>query len=89
MFRFAKRNKELSQIFPAEFVEDLKATHTRDGEAALDPAALAAAQLRTFAALGKHLRALGEQVGGGFEGEWWERMEARVREDLGQWAQSG
>jgi predicted nucleotidyltransferase len=80
--RFAKRNKELSRIFPAEFIEDLKSTYTQPGQSALDPAAIAAAQVRTLSALGKHLQALSDQVGGGFEAEWYPRLLARLTRDL-------
>src|SRR5438093_4116693 len=55
---FGKRNKELSRIFPADFIADLKSTYTEAGQSALDPAAIAAAQVRTLAALGKHLSSL-------------------------------
>jgi hypothetical protein len=83
--RMGKRNKELSRIFPPEFIADLKSTYTGDGQSALDPGAMAAAQLRTLAALGKHLQALGEQVGSGFERVWFDRMYRQVRKDLGRW----
>ena len=37
---------------------------------------------RTFAALGKHLEALSDQVGGGFEPEWFRRLFERAQRDL-------
>jgi hypothetical protein len=80
--RFGKRNKELSRIFPAEFIADLKSTYTETGQSALDRAAIAAAQIRTLSALGKHLEALSDQVGGGFEPEWYPRLLARMKRDL-------
>lgn len=82
--RFSKRAKELNAIFPPEFIEDLKGTYTEAGEAALDLAAIAAAQIRTFAVLGKHLQALSDQVGGGFEPEWFDRLFRKVQADLNQ-----
>jgi hypothetical protein len=33
--RFGKRNKELSRIFPPDFLEDLKSTYTQAGQSAL------------------------------------------------------
>jgi hypothetical protein len=80
--RFSKRAKELSQIFPPDFIEDLESSYTRAGQSALDPAAMAAAQVRTFTALGKHLQALSDQVGGGFEPEWYPRLLAKLTRDL-------
>ena len=81
---FGKRNKELSRIFPADFIADLKSTYTEAGQSALDPAAIAAAQVRTLAALGKHLEALSDQAGGGFEPEWYPRLLAKLKRDLGR-----
>jgi hypothetical protein len=80
--RFGKRNKELSRFFPAEFIADLKSTYTETGQSALDLAAIAAAQIRTLSALGKHLQALSDQVGGGFEPEWYSRLLAKLERDL-------
>jgi hypothetical protein len=41
-----------------------------------------APQVRTFTALGKHLQALSDQVGGGFESEWYPRLLAKLTRDL-------
>lgn len=65
--RYPTRGKELTKIFPSDFISDLESTYTQAGEFALDLGAIAAAQIRTFAALGKHLQAASNQVGGGFE----------------------
>jgi hypothetical protein len=80
--RFSKRAKELSQIFPAEFLTDLESTYPEGGDSALDLTALAAALIRTFAALGRHLQAQSEQVGGGFEPEWYDRLFRKMRADI-------
>jgi hypothetical protein len=82
--RTGKRNKELSRIFPPEFMADLMGTYTQAGQSALDLPAIAAAQLRTFAALGKHLQSLSDQVGGGFEPVWYPRLYSKVTRDLQQ-----
>jgi hypothetical protein len=80
--RFSKRAKELSQIFPADFLADLESTYMKGGESALEPTAVAAALTRTFAALRKHLHAQSEQVGGGFEPEWFDRLFTKMRDDI-------
>jgi hypothetical protein len=80
--RFSKRAKELSQIFPAEFMADLESTYMEGGQSALDPTALAAALIRTFAALRKHLQAQSEEVGGGFEPAWFDRLFAKMQDDI-------
>jgi hypothetical protein len=87
--RYGKRNKELSRIFPPDFIADLKSTYTQEGESALDLPALAAAQIRTFAALGKHLKALSDQLGGGFEPAWFARLFEKVTTDLSLFIPSG
>src|SRR5207247_5621743 len=80
--RFSKRAKELSQIFPIDFIADLKNTYTEAGQSPLALPAIAAAQLRTFAAFQKHLNAMGDQLGGGFEPEWYRRTYAKLTADL-------
>src|SRR5206468_3567368 len=77
---FSKRSKELSRIFPPEYLADLESTYTREGESALDPAAIAAAQLRTFTAIRKYLLQLSCQVGGGFEPLWYDRLYGRLQD---------
>jgi hypothetical protein len=87
--RFSKRAKELSQIFPADFLTDLQGTYTREGESALDLTAIAAAQIRTFGALGKHLHGWSDQTGGGFEPVWYQRLFERLKDDLHSLANQG
>ena len=84
-----KRNKHLSQIFPPDFIADLESTYTGEGESALDLAAQAEAQIRTMAALGKHLESFSDQVGGGFEPVWFERLFWKMRDDLRQLVSRG
>jgi hypothetical protein len=86
--RFSKRAKELSQFFPPEFLEDLKNTYTQERESALDLRAIAAAVIRTYAALERHLRGWSEQVGGGFEPEWYQRLFEKVESDLNRFVES-
>jgi hypothetical protein len=43
---------------------------------------MAAALIRTFAALRKHLQAQSEQAGGGFEPEWFDRLFEKMRGDI-------
>ncbi len=80
--RFSKRAKEVSQIFPPEFIADLRTTYTEAGPSPLDLAASATALIRTFAVLGKHLLALSDQAGGGFEPEWYGYMFEKLKLDL-------
>ena len=80
--RYAKRYKHLSEVLPAEFISDLEKTHIRCGESPLEPTAVADATMRTFDILGKHLQALSDKVGGGFESEWYYRLRHQVRQML-------
>ena len=80
--RFSKRAKELSQIFPIDLIAALKSTYTGAGQSPLALPAIAAAQLRTFAAFEKHLNAMAGQLGGGFGPEWYRRTYAKVTADL-------
>lgn len=83
--RFSKRVKHLNSILPADFQTDLARTYTQAGEAGLAPDALAAAILRTLQALRTHLQALHDQVGGGFDAVWFDRMYTYTERDFAQW----
>ena len=80
--RYAKWYKHLSEVLPAEFISDLEKTRIRCGESPLEPTAVADATMRTFDILGKHLQALSDKVGGGFESEWYYRLRHQVRQML-------
>lgn len=80
--RISKRAKHLSQIFPADFIADLKRTYTEAGESPLALPAVAAAQIRAFAVFEKHLQALSDQLGGGFEPAWYRRLFEKTAADL-------
>lgn len=80
--QYPKRSRHLNEIWPQEFRNDFAATYQRGGASALDVPAMAAAYGRLFDALGKHLAALSEQVGGGFEQAWYRRLSEQIKRDL-------
>lgn len=79
---FFKRYKHLSEVLPAEFLADLDGTYYQSGSSPLDPRTVAMETIKTLEKVGKHLRAMSDQVGGGFEPEWYEMMLSSVREQL-------
>lgn len=79
---FSKRYQHFSQVLPAPFLADLERTHLPAGAAPFDRAAIATAFLGLFEVAGRHLRALGEQAGGGFEPRWYARLYGQVADDL-------
>ena len=79
---FPKRYKHFSDILPPESLADLHYTYQEQSADPLDPKALAEALLRTLDMYGKHLQALSDQAGGGFEPEWYWRLLEQTRGKL-------
>jgi len=86
--RYGKRAKHFSELFPQEWLADLKHTYVRAGENPLDVNVLAHALVDGFAVLGKHLQALSDQAGGGFEAKWYWRLYDQMATELSQFQQS-
>jgi hypothetical protein len=80
--QFAKRYKHLSEVLPAPWLADLERTYMSPSTFPLDPASIAAAMLALFDVVGKHIQALSEQAGGGFEPLWYARLYRQVQADL-------
>ncbi len=79
-----KRSRHLRQTWPPEFVADFASTYQRGGDSALAIPALVAACRRLFDVMEKHLHALSEQVGGGYDPVWYRRVADQMKEDLQQ-----
>lgn len=79
---FSKRYQHFSQVLPAPFLADLERTHLPAGSAPLDRAAIAAAFLGLFDVAGRHLQALSDRAGGGFEPHWYARLYGQVAAEL-------
>lgn len=79
---FAKRYKHLSEVLPVEFLQDLDSTYVAADAGPADLATLAEETLRTLEMRGKHLNALSQQAGGGFEAAWYQRLLAQTRTRL-------
>lgn len=79
---FYKRYKHLSEILPEEFLSDLDRTYEVTAASEKDPGGIAAQTLTTLEIAGQHLQAMGEQVGGGFEPEWYQLMLSKTREQF-------
>jgi hypothetical protein len=82
---YAKRYKHLSKVLPADYLADLEDTYQAPGLAPLAPQSLAEASLRLFAVTGKHLQALSDQAGGGFEPDWYWLLYSQTVEKLCPW----
>ena len=80
---FYKRYKHLSEILPEEYLSDLDRTYELTSATEKDPGAIAAQTLTTLEMAGKHLQAMGDQIGGGFEPDWYQLMLSRTREQFG------
>jgi len=76
---FAKRYKHFSTLLTPECLHDLRSTYLRPGAEPVEPAALAAATLQTYAMLGKYLARLSQRYGGGFEPTWYALLLQRVQ----------
>ncbi len=81
---YAKRYKHFSEIFPAEWLADLDRTYMQSEADPLDRIAMAEAYIHLFDVLGKHLQALSNKAGGGFEPEWYARLHHQVSEKFHQ-----
>jgi hypothetical protein len=79
---FGKRSKHLSEVLPKEFLLDLDQTHLKSDESPRDLSALAATLLRSFKVLEKHIKALSDEVGGGFEPDWFDRLYKQTEEEF-------
>ena len=79
---FPKRSKHLSEVLPKDFIEDLNETRIEAGRSPRDTSSVAEALLRTFKVVGRHLQALSDQAGGGFEAEWYDRLYGQTAEEL-------
>ena len=80
---FYKRYKHLSEILPEEYLSDLDRTYEVTSASEKDPGAIAAQTLTTLEMAGKHLQAMGDQIGGGFEPDWYQLMLSKTREQFG------
>ena len=80
---YSKRYKHFSEIFPQAWLDDFAATYM-DSATPFDPAALARAHVRLFEMVGKHLQALSDEAGGGFDSRWFhhvfDKISAQFRE---------
>ncbi len=74
---YSKRYKHFSEIFPQAWLDDFAATYMYSATP-FDPAALAQAHIRLFEIVGKHLQALSDEAGGGFEPLWFQRVFDKV-----------
>lgn len=72
--RFAKRYKHLYSVLPEDHLADFRQSFVEVSEGDQDKANLAAACMRTITQIGKHLQALGEEAGGGFDKKWYNRL---------------
>ena len=82
--QYGKRAKHFSELFPQEWLDDLKQTYIRAGENPLDVNMLVQTLLDEFAVLGKHLQALSDQADGGFEAAWYWRLYDQMTTTLKQ-----
>ena len=81
--RQGRRYRHLSIVLPAPFLEDLESTRTRPNEGSLDLGPLARASVRLSLLYQKHIRALGEQAGGGYDEVWADRIHTTMVANLG------
>jgi hypothetical protein len=79
---YAKRFKHFSEVLPQAFLADLERTYMPGGAAPLDAGAMATAYVALFEVLGRHLQALADQAGGGFEPTWYWRLHHQISAKL-------
>ena len=79
---YAKRFKHFSEIFPTAWLIDLDKTYMSPGASPLDVSAMAEAYINLFAVIGKHLQALSDKAGGGFEPIWYFNLANLVEEQF-------
>ncbi len=80
--RFPKRYKHFSMVLPREFLNDYEATHVSKQASPLELKVLAKETLLVFKAIGKHLKQLAVQAGGGFDAYWYERLFDQVNDQM-------
>lgn len=80
--RYGKRAEHLTELFPQEWLDDLGQTYVRASENPLETSVLVDTLIREFAVLGKHLQALSDQAGGGFEARWYWRLYEQMKQEL-------
>jgi hypothetical protein len=84
--RYGKRLKHLSEILPAEWQADLARTHLQAQVHQSQTHVWALTLLALYDVFAKHLQALSEQAGGGFEPVWYARLNQQVAAELRQFA---
>lgn len=72
--RFAKRYKHLTSVLPSEHLADYRQSFVEASGTERDKAALAETCMRVITLIGKHLEALSEKAGGGFDKRWYNRL---------------
>lgn len=79
---YSCRYKHFSEFMPAAWCAQFVETYVQGDPSQLKPAALARAYIRLLQLWGEHLQALGKQAGGGFQVEWFARIQAEVIKQL-------
>lgn len=83
---YSSRYKHFSEFLPPAWGQQFLETYVQDDPTALEPAALARSYIRLLELWGEHLHALGEQAGGGFQADWFARIQTQVVEQLNAFA---
>jgi len=84
---YSSRYKHFSEFMPPAWCNQFVKTYIQGDPASLDPVAVARAYIRLLELWAEHLQALGEQAGGGFQPQWFFRIQAQVIEQLDAFAQ--
>lgn len=84
---YSSRYKHFSEFMPPAWKGQFLETYVQGDPTALEPAALARGYIRVLELWGEHLPVLGEQAGGGFQPEWFARIQAQVIAQLRAFAQ--
>lgn len=79
---YCKRAKHFSEIFPAEWLDELEQTYLLPTATSLDVGAMAQAIITIMQLQGNHLQALSDQAQGGFESTWYWRLHKQMSEKL-------
>ena len=79
--RMGKRAKHMSEIFPANWLTSITDTYPRKPTVL---SSLVAPLVRIYELQAEHLRALADEVGGGFPVTWYERHYTWLRRELGR-----
>lgn len=83
---YSCRYKHFSEFMPPAWNQQFLATYVQGDPTKLEPAALARAYSRLLELWGEHLRALGEQAGGGFQADWFAHVQMQVIDQLNTFA---